>query len=218
MFLRIYLGAVTVRYIDRNIYGCRPEIKIRYMDVNCALYLLQLSSAQKWKNRHLQQCTLLRKHCDRKSRQNRNLIWKPFSLLIRGPNGFKSWKKSQDTLPVQGQFYKIFFIKKQKLHQGPIWTGKKGYANFFFFKKIFTKNVCARSQRLRWHVVSVVNNYADTRKNNFTFASKVRNTKERSNKKCNLIFLKIGCLCSHWLCWHRVGVVIEYTDTCWNSR
>ena len=74
MFLRIYLGAVTVRYIDRNIYGCRPEIKIRYMDVNGALYLLQLSSAQKWKNRHLQQCTLLRKHCDRKSRQNRNLI------------------------------------------------------------------------------------------------------------------------------------------------
>ena len=56
MFLRIYLGAVTVRYIDRNIYGCRPEIKIRYMDVNCALYLLQLSSVQKWKNRHLKQC------------------------------------------------------------------------------------------------------------------------------------------------------------------
>ena len=28
------------------------------MDVNCALYLLQLSSAQKWKNRHLKQCTV----------------------------------------------------------------------------------------------------------------------------------------------------------------
>ena len=29
------------------------KIKIPNMDVNCALYLLQLSSAQKWKNRHL---------------------------------------------------------------------------------------------------------------------------------------------------------------------
>ena len=36
-------------YIDCNIYGYRPEIKIRYMDVNCAFYLLQISSAQKWK-------------------------------------------------------------------------------------------------------------------------------------------------------------------------
>ena len=35
----------------------RPEIKIRYKDVNCALYLMQLSSAQKQKNRHSKQCT-----------------------------------------------------------------------------------------------------------------------------------------------------------------
>ena len=33
------------------------KIKIPNMDVNCALYLLQLSSAPKWKNRHLKQCT-----------------------------------------------------------------------------------------------------------------------------------------------------------------
>ena len=45
-----------VRYLDCNIYGYRQEIKIRYMIVNCALYLLQLSSAKKWKNRHLKQC------------------------------------------------------------------------------------------------------------------------------------------------------------------
>ena len=146
MFLRIYLGAVTVRYIDRNIYGCRPEIKIRYMDVNCALYLLQLSSAQKWKNRHLQQCTLLRKHCDRKSRQNRNLIWKPFSLLIRGPNGFKSWKKSQDTLPVQGQFYKIFFYQKTKTPPGSNMNRQKKLCEFFLFQKdIHKKRVCTKS-------------------------------------------------------------------------
>ena len=46
-------------YVDRNIYGYRPEIKIRYMDVNCALYLLQLSSAQKWKNWNLKQRIIL---------------------------------------------------------------------------------------------------------------------------------------------------------------
>ena len=27
-------------YIDRNMYGYRPEIKIRYIDVNCELYVL----------------------------------------------------------------------------------------------------------------------------------------------------------------------------------
>ena len=151
MFLRIYLGAVTVRYIDRNIYGCRPEIKIRYMDVNCALYLLQLSSAQKWKNRHLQQCTLLRKHCDRKSRQNRNLIWKPFSLLIRGPNGFKSWKKSQDTLPVQGQFYKIFLSKNKNSTRVQYEQAKK-VMRIFSFSKRYSQKTC----------VHEVNDYADT--------------------------------------------------------
>ena len=38
-----------------HIYGYRQEIKIRYMDINWALYLLQLSSAQKWKSQHLKQ-------------------------------------------------------------------------------------------------------------------------------------------------------------------
>ena len=36
--------------------GYGQEIKIRYMDVNCALNVLQLSSTQKWKNQHLKQC------------------------------------------------------------------------------------------------------------------------------------------------------------------
>ena len=47
-----------IRYLDRNMTGYGPEIKIRCMDVNCALYLLQLSTAQKWKNRHLKQCSV----------------------------------------------------------------------------------------------------------------------------------------------------------------
>ena len=42
-------------------YSYRPEIKIQYLDVNCALYLLQLSSAQKLKNRHLKQCITMKK-------------------------------------------------------------------------------------------------------------------------------------------------------------
>ena len=45
-----------VQYIDRNIYIYWPEIKIQYMDVNCAVHVLQISSTQKWKNRHLKQC------------------------------------------------------------------------------------------------------------------------------------------------------------------
>ena len=38
-------------------------------------------------------CTLRRSLCDRISRRNRNLIQKYFKLLIRGPDGFESWKK-----------------------------------------------------------------------------------------------------------------------------
>ena len=54
--LSTFVGKKKVRYIDRNMTGYRPEIKIRYMDANCALYVLQLSSTQKWKNQHLKQC------------------------------------------------------------------------------------------------------------------------------------------------------------------
>ena len=33
-------------------------------------------------------------------------------------------------------------------------------ANFLVFAKIFAKNVCLRSQQLRWHRVSLVNDCA----------------------------------------------------------
>ena len=33
-----------------------------------------------------------------------------------------------------------------------------------------------------------------------------------------MIFSKIACPRSCWLHWHRVGVVVDYPDTCWNSR
>ena len=47
----------------------------------------------------------------------------------------------------------------QKIRPGP---HMNGFANFFVFAKIFAKNVCPRSQRLRWHGVNVVNDYADS--------------------------------------------------------
>ena len=31
------------------------------MDVNCAVHLLEISSTQKWKNRHLKQCRMVQK-------------------------------------------------------------------------------------------------------------------------------------------------------------
>ena len=43
-------------YIDSNIYSYWLEIKIQYMDVNYAVHLLEISSTQKLKNRHLKQC------------------------------------------------------------------------------------------------------------------------------------------------------------------
>ena len=51
-----WIGKKKIWYIDRNMTGYRPEIKIQYMDVNCAAHVLLISSTQKWKNRHLKQC------------------------------------------------------------------------------------------------------------------------------------------------------------------
>ena len=55
------------------------------------------------------------------------------------------------------RFFTIFVFKVSTL-----WTRKNSFANFFVFAKIFAKNMCCRSQQLRWHCVSVVNDYADT--------------------------------------------------------
>ena len=66
---------------------------------------------------------------------------------------------------LKGQWHKIFdsFLNK-KLHLGPIWTRKNGFAKFFVFAKILRKTCvhCPCSQRLCWHDVSVVVDYTDT--------------------------------------------------------
>ena len=56
------------------------------------------------------------------------------------------------------------FLTLNKLHLGSIWIGKTSFTKIFFFSKIFAKNMCmhSHSHRLRWHNVSVVNNYVDT--------------------------------------------------------
>ena len=41
------------------------------MDVNCAVHVLQISSTQKWKNRHLKQCRILNPNLLQKSHQHR---------------------------------------------------------------------------------------------------------------------------------------------------
>ena len=65
-------------------------------------------------------------------------------------------KKSGDTLSLKGQCQEIFdhFYLLTRFDLGPIWRGKNDFVNFFVF-------VCQRSQQLRQHRVSVVNNYAD---------------------------------------------------------
>ena len=82
-------------------------------------------------------------------------------------------------------------------------SGKKSFSlkgqchkifEIFMFAKIFP---CQCSQWLRWHTGSY-----------FTL-EKVKKKK----KKCYLIFSKIACLRSHWLCLYCVGVVVDYADT-----
>ena len=97
----------------------------------------------------------------------------------------------------------IFLLKRFDL--GPIWTGENSFMNYFFFAKIFAKNRCLRSQRLRRYCVSVFNNYMDivsltmlTHRKLFYFG-KSKNW-QKSNQKCHLIFSK-NCV-----------------DTCWNSQ
>ena len=41
---------------------------------------------------------------------------------------------------------------------------------------------------------------------------------QQAYQKRNLIFSKIGCPRSRWLRWHRVGIVIDFADMCWNSH
>ena len=64
---------------------------------------------------------------------------------------------------LKGQCHEIFdnFFLLKRFDLGPIWTGKNCFANFFFFSKIFLKNVCLHSQLLCRNGVSIVNDYAD---------------------------------------------------------
>ena len=57
-------------------------------------------------------CTLRRSLYDRISRRNRNLIRKYFSLLIRGPNGFESWKKLRSKISWHTPFKNDFCSRK----------------------------------------------------------------------------------------------------------
>ena len=77
---------------------------------------------------------------------------------------------------------------------------------------IFAKKVCdimtAWSTTTRTRV-SVFNNWHT--ENYFTL-EKVK-TKEKSFKKCNFLFSKIGCPRTLWLYWHGVSIVNDYADT-----
>ena len=95
------------------------------------------------------------------------------------------------------QSFRHFFIKK--LYLGPIWTGKSGFVKFFVFAKIFAKNVCLHSHLLCWHTV-----------NYFTLEKVYKITIKRTT---NWIWY-FWKLCVHIV----VGIVVDYTDTCWNSH
>ena len=62
----------------------------------------------------------------------------------------------------KGQCHEIFdtFSLHKKTSPGPH-MNKTGFSKLFLFTLIFAKNNCLRSQLLRQHTVSVVNNYAD---------------------------------------------------------
>ena len=100
---------------------------------------------------------------------------------------------------------------------GPIWTSKNDFANFFVFAKIFTKNVCPRSQRLHRHVSALSTTTRISCQRRLTHMKLFFLRKSKHLKKCkkkwNLIFSKIACLRSCWLRGHGVGVVNDYADT-----
>ena len=64
---------------------------------------------------------------------------KYFNPLVSGQGWFEWWKKWRKNLVGDVMRFSSLFIKK-KLHLGPIWTGKIGFAKFFIFRKIFEKN------------------------------------------------------------------------------
>ena len=82
----------------------------------------------------------------------------------------------------------------------------KRFREFFRFCEDIRNNVCQRSQQLRGHCVSVVNDYADTHDNIILWK------KSKSDQKFNLIFSKIACQRSGWLRGQGVGVDY-YADT-----
>ena len=58
---------------------------------------------------------------------------------------------------VSRDFRHLFY---QKTTTDPKWTGKNGFVKFSFLRRYSQINVCPRSQQLRWHGVSIVNDYA----------------------------------------------------------
>ena len=105
-------------------------------------------------------------------------------------------------------FLWILNVFRQKILPGPpIWTGKNGFANFFIFTKILNRKVrksrvcvisnhadtCPHNQRLHWHSVRAVNDYANT-------VSALSTT------------MGIPCQHSQQPRQHRVNIVNDYAD------
>ena len=108
------------------------------MDVNCAVHVLQNSSTQKWKNRHLKQCVMHTAELFkiRISRRNQNRIRKYFSLFIRGLDRFNHEKnggrKYRDTLPLMQDLIRNRLLFVQRSDQ------KRTRARFAILKMLET--------------------------------------------------------------------------------
>ena len=70
-------------------------------------------------------------------------------------------------------------------------------------------DMCQHSQQVRGHLVSLVKDYTDTQEITFL---KVK-TNKKSDKKIIWYFLKIGCPRSCWPRWDCVSVVDYYVDS-----
>ena len=126
------------------------------------------------------------------------------------------WKKGLCELPTTG--WKNFFLWfSGKVHRlflkvtvsrdcwphilltrfdlGPIWAGENSLAHFVIFARYSQKTRVSRSPQ--------------THRKLFYFGK----SKKKTKKKCNLIFSKIVCPRSRWLCGHDVSVVVDYMDT-----
>ena len=71
---------------------------------------------------------------------------------------------------------------------------QKRFEKLFVSAKIFVKNLCPRSQRLRWHCASIVNDYVDTMSARSTTTLTTCQQSQRLRRHC-------------------VSVVNDYADT-----